>query len=255
MANAEDRIPEILKRVAALQNDGSAKECVALLRDIASAEDASLTSFGAGLGPTNRESLLFSAVLALSSQMIDASTDPLPSDPAWLRLILDDETDGEGIEIALASRDPVIRLAAILKIRKEAVLSDKVIASLTMIAASDPYLQIQRQTVPGEDGRPPRPGLNENVIVAPLRQLADRELNARGIGNIKKSPPTDNEASKWISEMDTREGITLEDIRFAITQLSGKGPRMKALKEAAVAKDAARMEQLRNQFRGVTPDE
>lgn len=255
VVKAEDRIPEILKRITLAESNGREKDCVLLLRDIATAKDADLSSFGGGLGPTTRDSLLFSAVLTLWPKIMGSSIEHLPSDPAWLRILLGSQIDDESLKLALASREPVTRLAAILKSRQRVNLSESAIASLKRIASADQYLQIQRRPIASGEGRPPLPGQTENIIVAPLRQLAERELMARGLPETAKLQPDDNEASRWISELNEIEGVSAEDIRFALAQLTAEGPRLKQMKEAAVEKNAAKLEQLVQQYREHKSDE
>lgn len=249
VAIAEDRIPEILARVAEAEAKGSEDSCVILLREIATIDNQELTSFGAGLGPTTQESILFAAVQLLWTKVSAVKSKPLPNDPVWLRLILDREMDEENMIKALKNNSPVTRLAAIINVKRSANISEQVKKALKAIAIADTYMQIERRTLPRVDDRPVSPGQTENIIVAPLRQLAVKELTQRRVSIDHNIQPTDDESARWIAELNVVGKLTVGDIQFAITQLSANGTRIKELKEVASSENTQTFEQVRRKYR------
>ena len=168
------------------------KDPVAILNLLGELDTVEFWSFGAGLGPTDSDSLQLTALQAFYDSLSDSEGRPRfdPSIGAglslatntlrWVHLLQTDPNNQRELTRLLDDDKPAVRWLGLKKATFLAQFDDSVRDKLRALASGDPYVQISRRLQQTDKNRPPTPGMTVNEFVCPLRELACGLLNRHG---------------------------------------------------------------------------
>lgn len=134
-------------------------------------------SFGAGLGPADREFLRYTAVYALYDVMGDSKNELSSVDDEWVNDILAacriSNVDYSAIGKLLSSHDSATRFMGLKKLSSaNSKLPQQIVDRLQAILSADPFIIIARKSLVDADGV----SISANIFSAPLREMSSEML-------------------------------------------------------------------------------
>lgn len=223
---------------AFVRND--VKQMISLLAELDSVE---VWSFGAGVGPTDSESLQCRIVQIIVEHFLDEKGHVKGYEQVeiiaalnenakmWLGVLRTSPSDHQTIMQLLLDKKAAMRWVGLKKAALATQLDVEMIGVLRHIMANDSYVQISRKPVGTDENRPSPPGLTVNELIFPLRVIACQVLNAKGHSCVLDDMALAREGVKAIAQMwedQPKRRAALED---AISLLNPSGLGAKAVRE------------------------
>lgn len=215
------------------------QEMLAILAEL---DSAHFWSFGAGIGPTDPDSLQFQIVRAMFMHGLDGRgrvTEPCRSGTIratgeitqkWLDAFDTPPDNWREVTRLLHDAKPAIRLIGLRKVAMFTRIDAEIANALHRVMTTDPYVQITRKPIANTGNRPSPPGLATTDFSFPLREAACQVLNAKGvpcmIDNQELAMAGVREMAKmWVLQSERRKAL-----QDAISLLDPNGPGVRAVR-------------------------
>jgi len=199
-------------------------------------------SFGAGLGPTDNESLQMQVVKVLADVAIDTNGelktqylghgDPVnnPARIIWEKRFQIPPSETDQIIILLNDKSAPTRWLGIYK-SKYSKANDRLIEKLKAIVEADPYVTIIRTSSDEKSNQLPGADNSDmNTLVCPLRLQAAAVLKQWGIKTSENQESVGRAGAKYLLSLSEKNSGEIQDIIEAVQLLSPNDPTVKAIK-------------------------
>lgn len=220
------------ERIDGLFSAQNYSEMPTLLRDL---NQASIKTFGGGVGPVTPEYLQFilvNNVFEKRGGFDDITFDGSCDDEGcvyWKNIITGFE-EGESITRMLENGNPAVRLVAVVRI-KESGEKEKYESRLEYMIENDPYVVIQRKTPKSENDRPVPPGYTVNDFTAPVRSIVMSSLGDGLESTIDHRAVSKLGIMQLMHDFKEADEEFRDEILFAINMLDEKSHAIEYLRE------------------------
>jgi hypothetical protein len=218
--------------------DGDTNDMISLLTEF---DHLELWGFGAGLGPTDSESMQLTAIQAFYKRLCNDDGLPLPELKqtivqnnaflAWRHHIMVDPKDSEALSNLLLSGKPAVRWLGLKKASSLSLIGREQIDILRSIAMHDPYVRIIRINQRKEMDRPSPPGKTVNEFACPFRDMAHDILLQHGVNAKKDEISISNTGISYLDHIYSHHKNKRQDIIDAIMLLYKDGNSVAVLKQ------------------------
>lgn len=231
-------IPKYYDKINSTAINGDANGMISLLAEF---DHLDLWSFGAGLGPTDSESMQLTAIQAFYKSLCNDAGLPRPElaqtalqDNAlltWHQNIMMDPKDSGALSNLLLSEKPAFRWLGLKKASSLPLIGGDLIDILRNIAIHDPYVRIIRIIQREEMDRPSPPGKTINEFSCPIRDMARDILIQHGVDAIKDELSISRTGISYLDHIYSRNAHRRQDVVDAIMLLHKDGNSVAVLKQ------------------------
>ena len=231
-------IPKYYDKINSTAINGDANGMLSLLAEF---DRLDLWSFGAGLGPTDSESMQLTAIQAFYKRLCNDDGLPLPGleqtivqDNAliiWRQNIMVDPKDRGSLSNLLLNEKPAVRWLGLKKAYSLPLIGSELIDILRNIAMHDPYVRIIRIIQREEMDRPSPPGKTINEFSCPFRDMARDLLIQHGVDAIKDELSISRTGISYLDHIYSQNAYRRQDVVDAIMLLHKDGNSVALLKQ------------------------